>query len=295
MHQTFNIKIKKEIGFTLVELIVVIAVTAILAAGGVMFIRNPLQSYLDIETRAALTDLADGALRRMSRGIERALPNSVRVAGTCTGTSDCMVEYVAIQNAGRYRAEVGTLNPLYLPHSAADPLDFNANTDSFDVLGPSIGACSPCTNELVIFNLGVEGADVYEGSNRRTISSIATDTTWTESKISFTGSSPFPFQSPASRFYIVSKPTTFACDMTNNKLLRYDGYAFQASQPATITSLATATGTWNTTLLADKLSYCKITYQTTNQRMSILSIALAFSNNDANVRLMHQVRVINSP
>lgn len=295
MRRTSKPLIKQVRGFTLVELIVVMVITGILAAGGVLFIRNPLQSYLDTETRAALTDLADGALRRISRGIERALPNSVRVAGTCNGTSDCMVEYVAIQNAGRYRAEVGTLNPLYLPHSAADPLDFAANTDTFDVLGPSIGGVNTATDQLVIFNLGVPGADVYEGSNRRAITSVTTDATWTETKIGFTGSSPFPFQSPGSRFYIVRTPTSFACDMTNKKLLRYDGYAFQASQPASIAALATTTGSWNTTLLADKLSYCKITYANTNQRNSILSIALAFTNNGANVRLMHQVRVINSP
>lgn len=275
-------------GFTLIELIVVIAITGILAAGAVMFIRNPMQAYLDIEARATLTDLADNALRRMSRAIETSLPNSVRVT---TSGADSMVEFIPIKNAGRYRADVGSPDTR-LPD---DPLDFDASMDSFDVLGPSIGACSPCTSELVIFNLGIAGADAYEGSNRRTISSIVTDTTWTESKITFTGSLPFPLASPDSRFYIVDAPQTYACDMTNGQLLRFEGYGFQLTQTTSIAALATLAGSFNKTLLAEKLSYCKITYNETNQRNGVVSIAVAFANNGANMRLMHQVRVMNSP
>ena len=66
-------------GFTLVEMIVVITVIGIVAAGAALFIRNPTQAYFDLETRAGLTDLADGTMRKMARDVQLALPNSVRV------------------------------------------------------------------------------------------------------------------------------------------------------------------------------------------------------------------------
>ena len=68
-------------GFTLLEAVLVIVITGIIAAIVAVFIKLPVDSYLDSARRAELTDVADTAVRRMARDIHLALPNSVRNPG----------------------------------------------------------------------------------------------------------------------------------------------------------------------------------------------------------------------
>src|SRR3546814_14445188 len=50
-------------GFTLIEMVIVIVITCIIAAGVAEFIRAPVTGYVDIVSRAELTDEADTAGR----------------------------------------------------------------------------------------------------------------------------------------------------------------------------------------------------------------------------------------
>jgi MSHA biogenesis protein MshO len=265
----------KLAGFTLVEMVVVITIVAILAAAATQLIRNPAQSFIDSENRANLTDRADTALRRMARDIRNALPNSVR---TTTNGGDSFIEFVPVKSAGRYRAAVGT--------SASDnPLDFSLAADTFDVLGPSVTVAAG--DKLVIYNLGIPGSDAYEGTNIR-----ALQTNGTLSTLSFSGGT-FPQASPSSRFFVVSTPVSYACDMTDHILWQYSGYAIQAAQPASITAL---NGLATARQLANNLTSCQINYVSgVLQRNGVVTIYLGFSQDVANAKLMHQVNVVNSP
>jgi MSHA biogenesis protein MshO len=268
--------ISKQIGFTLVEMVMVITIVAILAAASTQLIRNPAQSFIDGENRANLTDRADTALRRMARDIRNALPNSVRVT---TNGGDSFIEFVPVKTAGRYRAEVGN-------DSVNDnPLDFSLATDTFNVLGTPVTVSAG--DKLVIYNLGIPGSDAYEGTNSRALL-----TTGTLNTLSFSGGT-FPQASPSSRFYVVSTPVTYACDMTNHVLLQYSGYAIQTAQPA---SVATLNGLATARQLAANLSSCQINYVAgILQRSGVVTIYLGFTQDAANVKLMHQVNVVNSP
>ncbi len=259
----------------MIEMVIVITIVGILAAGAATFIRNPTQAFIDGENRANLTDRADTALRRMARDIRNALPNSVR---TTTNGVDSFIEFVPVKEVGRYRAAVGT--------SVADnPLDFSLAADTFDVLGPSVTVTAG--DKLVIYNLGIPGSDVYEGSNSRVLL-----TTGNLSILSFSGGT-FPQASPSSRFYVVSTPVSYACDMTNRVLLQYSGYAIQSAQPA---SVATLNGLATARQLATNLTSCQINYVAgVLQRTGVVAIYLGFTQDVANVKLMHQVNVVNSP
>lgn len=280
MHLT-NYKPQQH-GFTLIELIVVITILAILAATANKFIANPTQSYFDLETRANLTDHADTALRQMSRQIRNALPNSVR---TSSGT-DSFIEFIPIKAAGRYRASKGS-------NSSDDPLDFSLSADTFEVFGNSVTVASG--DELVIYNIAETGSNAYEvpATNRRSLV-----TTGSLSTLSFTGGT-FPLSSPGKRFYIINKPVTYACDMTtdtnNKKLLMYSNYAIQSSQPTSVTTLDGLSNV-RKSILAEHLSSCTFDYSAgISERTAVVNLSLAMSEDTANVRLMHQVNIANTP
>ncbi len=268
-------QISKSFGFTLIEMVVVITIVAILAAGAALFIRNPTQAFLDSENNANLSDRADTALRRMARDIRNALPNSVRVT---TNGANSFIEFIPVKSAGRYRAAVG--------NSAADnPLDFSLTADSFDVLGPSVNVATG--DQLVIYNLGVSGSNAYEGTNIRPL-----QTTGTLSTLSFSGGT-FPLESPSSRFYVVATPVSYACDLTNRQLLMYSGYAISATQPSSISALNALA---SARVLANNVTTCQINYTAgVLQRSGIVTIYLGLNQDSAKVNLMHQVNVVNSP
>ena len=92
-------------GFTLIEMVVVIVITGIVAGMVAVFIKLPVQGYVDAARRAELTDIADTAVRRMTRDLRLAVPNSVRVRQV---GAVFYLEFLETKTGGYYRAQCST-------------------------------------------------------------------------------------------------------------------------------------------------------------------------------------------
>lgn len=264
-------------GLTLVELIVVIAVTGVLAAMVASFIRQPMQAYITAGRRVALSDIADGALLRIAREVRQALPNSLRVV-TVNGVQ--YLEFLPVVAVGRYRAALTAAG-------GGDILDFtDGNDNAFDVLGPPV-AVRP-GQYLVLYNLGLDAdTDAYIGGNRRTVTSNGT-----VSRLEFAATGArLPLEPPAKRFFIVDAPVSFVCDPTARTLRRHWGYPISAAQPTSPTGGQSA-------LLAARVRSCTFAYAPgAYQRQGQLSLHLELENPEdgERVALYREVVVDNEP
>lgn len=293
MRRTEGFTQGRAAGFTLVEMVVVIVVTGIIAAMLGSFLHLPVQSYVDTARRARLTEAADAALRRMARDVRTALPNSVRVVAVGPTT---YLEYIPTVGGGRYRN---------YPASGAtpgNPLDFHAADNGFDVVGPV--PVYAAGNSVVVFNMGPGSvSDAYAGSNRVAITSgnavlpaaaavFSTDAA--PHTVSFAGSIQFPAASPSSLFQVVTPPVTYACTPNAatpgaGTLVRYEGYAFSLGQP-------TPPGVVPAVVVAG-VSDCSISYDpvVARVRTALVTLSLDLSEAGETVHLVHQMHVQNMP
>jgi MSHA biogenesis protein MshO len=295
-------RFRRAAGFTLLEIIIVITLTGIVAALATRSISRPVESFVDMSLRAALVDTAELALQRMSREIRLALPNSLRITAdgtplqTCSASNGgiCAVEILRTFDGGRYRehadpaAAPGPCEALGFPDAV---LHFTAATGCFEVLGPLDEAPDAGTHRLVIFNTGQDGADAWAGDNMADIDDAGTDFV----AFAFADSGAhFPFRSPRQRFHIVDTPVSFVCHTGRGTLSRHDGYAVSALQ--TVNPAGDGAP-----ILANRVSFCSFTYdQGTGTRNALLTATLTIRGTDSQgvpneIRLVQQVSVPNVP
>jgi len=300
-------------GFTLIEMVVVIVLTGIIALLVGRNITRPVAGFIDLGRRAELVDIAELTLRRMTREIHLALPNSVRVFGgsPCNapgGSAVCAVEFLRTLDGGRYRARAAGGPPVYCGGGpGGDRLSFSAANDCFEIMGtlnnlPIFGAGNNqtgCLNGtvdcLVIFNTGQLGANAYNRDN------IAGITAATANSISFdisgNGVTRFPLPSPRQRFYIVDMPVSFVCNPGAGIMERHGNYDIPVNQ--VLDPGNTLNG--EVSLLADRITACTFTYDPgTNTRNGLLTVDLSIASTDTQgntntVRLVQQIEVPNIP
>jgi MSHA biogenesis protein MshO len=270
---------KRERGVTLIEMVIVISITAIIAGGVAVFISRPFEGYIDAARRAELTDIADTALRRMTRDVRTALPNSIRITESPPASGILYLEYLEASGGARYRAQADSAgNGNILDFSVADPF--------FEVVGQMPDFSGAESKYIVIYNLASSGttANAYVGDNRAPYVNNAANV------IEIAAATPFPFASPGKRFHVVRHAVTYACNPTTGQLRRHWNYGIVDPQQTPPTTGSEA-------LLATNITACSFVYDTSGSglRTGVLTLTLKVERNGERVQLFQQVHVNNVP
>jgi MSHA biogenesis protein MshO len=270
-------------GFTLVEAVMVITITGVMAAMVASFIVQPVRAYLDTAARAALVDNADLALRRIGRDLRIALPNSVRVT-----PSGLALELIPTSGGARYASQ------------GSGALQAGVLDSSFELIGPALTLSA--SQNLVFYNLGtgITGSDAYAAngtlaqqatSNRRT----STNAAGTASTITLSTLAALPVAAvtPPYRVMAVDPPVSYRCDLAAGTLVRHQGYGFAATQPD-------PPGSGSSAVLATGVTACAFKAASTlvAARAALVNLQLtlaAEARPDERVTLSHAVFVDNLP
>lgn len=275
-------------GFTLVELIMVIVITGILSGMVAVFIKTPIDQYIDIARRAEMTDIADTALRRMTRDIRTAVPNSVRLSGS-------YLEFLPTKAGGRYRANATGGSGSCA--AAGDELSFAAADSCFEIIGAAINFAVGDT--IVVGSTQAEGNLPYDTSTTGVLRAY-TDSAGLKTSVVMAGATQFPNSArnlEGQRFQVVSgseQAVTYACENVGGTidgtgtLTRYWAYGFNAAQVAPPLGGSSA-------LLANKISGCSITYNSIHQRNGLVAISLTITQGGESINLYSEIHVNNMP
>ena len=267
-------------GFTLVELVMVIVILGVLGGIVAVWMKGPIDAYFASVRRAALTDIADTAVRRIARDLRTSLPNSVRTDG-----ANCM-EFIPTKTGGRYRAD-----------DTAAGLNFAAADTAFNMLGSN--AALPANQRIVandvvvVYNLGITGSNAYSQNNTALIGSLGAEVavapgTGLETPITI-ASTLFPLASGNNRFQVVpggERTVAYVCNTGTGELRRTVSAAFSALP----TCLATGP------VIANNISSCTFNYSGSDlQRNALVSMSMQITNAGETVSLQHEVHVNNTP
>jgi len=278
-------------GFTLIELIMVIVLLGVVAGMVAVFMKSPIDAYFDSARRAGLTDVADTVVRRLARDVRKALPNSIRSAG-----SQC-VEFIPTKNGGRYRADVG---------GSGDVLDFTQADASFAMLGRNadlpLDQRIAADDLIAVYNLGIPGADAYAAENTAVVTSAGTELGTPPETIVAINARQFPLESPSRRFHVVpgtEQVVRYVCVAATGSNAQGDGngtlYRQVLTLPLTLSASCPATVS-GAAVMATRVSACQFSYSGSDlQRNALLSISLAVTQGGETVRLVHDGHVNNMP
>ena len=286
---------RRQSGFTLVEIIIVISIMGIIGGLSAMIIGRSLDSYAALERRTNLQTSIRLAVERISRELRNALPHSVCVnnGGACAATGNRFY-FIPVQDSGRYQDRPGAYTappPIQRDRLPVSP----QNRDRFDVLSTNsanrISAVN--SNWAVVYN--TNNTDIYLGINdvRKQINTVVqkdiqndADATNDIDQIQFLGGNQsFANHSPTRRFHIIENDTVTIFYLDGTDLRR-----------ATTTFAAPNTPAANSPLLMQNVQACTFTYTPGSpQRAGLLRIDITVAQQGETIQVIHDAHVYNTP
>lgn len=277
----------------------VIVIMGVIGGTVAVFMKSPIDAYFDTARRAGLADVADTTVRRIARDLHRALPNSIRPSAAV----NACVEFIPTKTGGRYLAE------------GAGAMDFSTAITTFNMVGDNstfaglplptdqviVGGASG--DYVVVYNLGITGADAYAGSNLSQVASVgAVSGSLTPINIS---AFQFPLASGGNRFHVVpfaEKVVGYVCTNPGTSaglgtgiLSRYVAN-FPGAASGGCPAAAVAGNITSVSAIATKLSACSFDYSGSDlQRNGIVRITLQVTENSESVSIYQEVHVDNTP
>jgi MSHA biogenesis protein MshO len=280
---------KVTAGFSLIELVVVIALSAIVAVFMVFFLTTPVESYFAQTRRADLVDSADRILRSIRTDVRTALPNSVRQSA---GGGVLALELLSTNGVARY---YGPGDKQYLggAQQLTEELAIGSADQSFYTLGlfsPSNAGSYLAIDNQVPPLAYASGAGVMTPPG--TAFTLAAVGATAEDHVQFTAAPGMNFgtASPTHSVFLVSGPVSYLCDTNAHTLERYSGYAPAAAQPTTNAQLLAAGAT--ASMIAQNVSACTVTLVAAPvsgkfNQLVILNITL--SNSGELLQVFHEI------
>jgi len=256
----------KSMGFTLLEMVTVIVLLGVLAAGIGSFIKVGSQIYLDTTNRDELTASARFAVERLNREIRTALPNSVRV--TLSGSRQCL-EYTPSVISAVY------LDIPVAPEAASDQVTIARLFDE-----------ALFSDSLRVAVYPLTASDVYSNNNKvfDIKSGTGLNTVGNQSSITLSSAVTFAADSPTSRLFFIGGPVAYC--VNNGTLTRHTGYGYSNFQPN------------NTGVLMAKYVASSTPFNVTaatHLRNSTVTAALEFARDGDSLTFNTEVQIPNVP
>lgn len=302
--------ITKGSGFTLIEIVVTLVISATLAAGIFTYIGRTVDGITTASSRNRLASAGRVAIDRLALELHNALPNSIRVS-TPTANGDQCIEFVPVVAATTY------VNPAF---RTPNTINFNV----IDFVEDGVATVPTSTDALygVIYprntaQLYQDGSTAPVRSTLHQIASIADITTPPADvglmTITLSSTGRYRRRSPSERFFVVKQPVSFCIVsnpdpliIDNDKLFRHTNYGFIQNQPTTElpsddTCLLTAPdgclSNYNTSpdkvVIMDRINNTGLTAFTVGnqnlRRNSLVGIEFNLESNGDSVALNHEV------
>lgn len=270
-------------GFTLVELVVAVTISAIVMVFVSMFIAAPLGAYEAQSRRAALVAGPSDAWPRLEADLRTALPNSIRWRRNGAFVA---LEMLPVVDVARYMTPAGGSFTVAGTTNGA----FRGITLPFDsiVAGQpyylSVNNTDPVSAYSLTGSMSAAGARIQ----------IAAAALPGEASVTVTPAPVFAANSPRHRVYLVSGPVTYLCDETpaQGTLRRYAGYTLAAAHTSRDSPAELNAAGASSTLVARGLTACNFAVSaasaTTSQTVATRLTSTA-TNGDS-VTLLHTSR-----